>query len=245
MSGYRFVFTAHFDLIFLCVLHLCSSNTLNGGRQRRYTEEDVCLESQKSLQEVKSCPDNSVTFDERSTKKNCSEYKRCAGHQLIYHCVFDETRERLVEVCAPLSFITGRCCASYNMGLGRVIEDWKKPCSRCPFQYPSNYFNNSECVLKRKNNEDMEKHDYQILIYIIVPVILIVGFFLVIACFCRKTPYKALKRVCCTLEDGLKNIKEKQDLFKPLCHELVCHEGRKAMNTDKSTSLQNVDFSTS
>lgn len=239
MSGYQFVFTAHFDLILLCVLHLSSSNTLNGGRQRRYTEEDICLESQKSLQEVKSCPDNSVTFEERLTKKNCSEYKRCAGIQLIYHCVFDESRERLVEVCAPLSFITGRFCASYDMGLGRVIEDWKKPCSRCPFQYPSNVFNNSECVWKRKNNEDMEKHDYQIYIYIIVPVILIVGSFLVIA-FCRKTLYKALKRVFCTHKDGLKNIKEKQDVFKPLCH-----EGRKARNTDKSTSLQNVDFSKS
>lgn len=36
-----------------------------------------------------------------------------------------------------------------------------------------------------------------------------------------------------------------QDLFKPLCHEPVCHEGRKVINTDKSTPLQNVDFLTS
>lgn len=245
MSGYRFVFTAHFDLIFLCVLHLCSSNTLNGGRQRRYTEEDVCLESKKSLKEVKSCPDNSVTFDERSIKKNCSQYELCAGHQLIYHCVFDESRERLVEVCAPLNFITGRCCASYDMGLGRVIENLKKPCSLCPFQYKSDSFNNSECVLKSKNNEDMEKHDYQILIYTTVSAVILIVVFLLIACLCRKTPYIALKRVCCTHEEGQKSIKEKQDLFKPLCHEPVCHEGRKVKNTDKSTPLQNVDFLTS
>lgn len=43
-------------------------------------------------------------------------------------------------------FSQGRFCASYDMGLGRVIEDWKKPCSRCPFQYPSNVFNSKRFI---------------------------------------------------------------------------------------------------
>lgn len=38
------------------------------------------------------------------------------------------------------SLVVGECCALYDEGLGRVIEDYNRPCSDCPFQYLSDAF---------------------------------------------------------------------------------------------------------
>lgn len=68
-------------------------------------QEDICLESKDTVKEVKECPNGSTTFIERSNKKNCSRYPKCAGESLAYHCV--RSGESLVEVCAPITSITG------------------------------------------------------------------------------------------------------------------------------------------
>lgn len=223
MPGLRNQFTSYLILLSICLLHLCSSDKLDGGRQRRYTEDDICFESQKTVNEgVERCPDNIDGFKERSNIKNCSKYEPCTGHKLQYHCVFDAYKGIGVEVCAPLSIITGRCCASYDKGLGRVIENYNRPCLQCPFQYQSNCFNYSECVWKSKPNEDRAKHD-QNLIHIIVPtVISIIIFFdcLVIAFVCKKR----LRRVCFSYQNWRKSKREK-----PLTHELEFNGGRQAM----------------
>lgn len=31
----------------------------------------------------------------------------------------------------------GKCCALYDDGLGRVVEDYSRPCSECSFRYQS------------------------------------------------------------------------------------------------------------
>lgn len=37
---------------------------------------------------------------------------------------------------------TGSCCSVFDMGIGRVVEDYTSPCAECPFVYQSNDFLN-------------------------------------------------------------------------------------------------------
>lgn len=144
MSGLQSALTKLIVFFFLCFPQVCIS-TLNSGRQKRYKEGDICLESMKTLEKVSTCPTNDNAFKERSEKKNCNTLPSCAGKPLVYHCVISEGM--LIEVCSPMALITGRCCPFYNWKLGRVIEDFENRCQECPFQYRSDqYINNSECV---------------------------------------------------------------------------------------------------
>lgn len=148
MLGPRSVLNIDFVILSLFFLHVCISFTLNFGRQKRYTKEDICLESIPTVKQVKNCPTDIGTFKERSSKKNCESHLPCGGEPLVYHCVpFDGM---LVEVCAPRSLITGRCCTFYDQGLGRVIEDFNRLCSYCPFQY-----NSDECTKNRECSESI------------------------------------------------------------------------------------------
>lgn len=129
----------------MCFLHACISKTLTDSRQKRYTEDDICLESQTTIEKVDICPQNIEILNRRLIEKNCSRHQPCTGDPLVYHCVMNGGG--LVEVCAPRSLITGRFCPYYEQRLGRVIENSGKRCIMCPFQYHSDkYLNNSECI---------------------------------------------------------------------------------------------------
>lgn len=138
MSGGRRIFTGfslHMYFV-ICFMDLYLVNTKTIRLQKRYTEEDICHGTEQTLVIVSACPTNSTMFSERSHKKNCDNFPKCMEQQLAYHCV--KLKEDFVEVCAPKSYIRGRCCALYDRGLGRVIEDFKKRCDECPVQYLSN-----------------------------------------------------------------------------------------------------------
>lgn len=108
--------------------------TMNIRLQKRYTEKDICNETKQTATKSNGCPMNSTAFNDRSNEKNCGKFE-CMGKQLVYHCVMFE--HKFVEVCAPRTDIRGKCCALYNEQLGRVIEDFKKPCPNCPVHYSS------------------------------------------------------------------------------------------------------------
>nr|XP_022338514.1 uncharacterized protein LOC111134035 [Crassostrea virginica] len=103
--------------------------------EKRYSTEDICPISENNLANVTSCPTNNVHFKERSERKDCAKYKFCRGEPLVYHCL--TYKERLVEVCAPMETITGSCCVEFIKEIGRVVEDYSKPCDDCPFHYQS------------------------------------------------------------------------------------------------------------
>lgn len=152
MSGHRSVLKISFVFFSVCYLHVCISKPLT-SRPKRYTEEDVCHESQTTVNYVTVCHEYIETLNKRSNEKNCSRYQPCAGEQLVYHCV--RNGGGLVEVCAPRSLITGGFCAYYEKALGRVIENYRSRCKMCPFQYESdNSFENSECVTSSVTSED-------------------------------------------------------------------------------------------
>lgn len=118
---------------------------MNTNRQKRFTEVDICFETNNTLGFVNQCPDSDFLFQERSRTKNCKSYPQCTGEPLVYHCV--RFRKELVEVCAPRGLITGFCCPLFDEGVGRVVEDYFNPCSDCPFVYQSDDASKySKCV---------------------------------------------------------------------------------------------------
>ncbi|XP_062607104.1 uncharacterized protein LOC134268879 [Saccostrea cucullata] len=109
--------------------------------QKRYTKNQVCKETTHTVTNVQNCPLDDNSFQERVQAKQCEKvnHSSCSDEIFVYHCV--RFRENLVELCAPRGLITGGCCAQFNEGVGRVIEDYNVLCSECPL----NYYTNETC----------------------------------------------------------------------------------------------------
>lgn len=138
MSGPRCVFNV-LVLSFVILINVTNQvKSSNIHRQKRYTKDEICSGTRGTLKKVNTCPEDYLTFLDKNKRMNCSSFPQCKGQGLFYHCVKFE--DGLAEVCAPRSVITGECCALYDEGLGRVIEDYSRPCSDCPFQYSSDAF---------------------------------------------------------------------------------------------------------
>lgn len=124
-------------------------------RQKRFSKEQVCHGTNTTLGVVERCPENDTMVQESSKKKMCEKYPKCLGEPLVYHCV--RTKDNLVEVCAPSDPIVGSCCSVFDMGIGRVVEDYTSLCTECPFLYQSNDFLNcSACVKPKKKTYSTE-----------------------------------------------------------------------------------------
>lgn len=135
--------------LFMNTMGLQSDMILSKRRLKRFTKGDVCYETSKTLEMVGQCPTNASFFQERSEKKTCDLYPACSGIPLVYHCV--NYKDGLAEVCAPRDQITGFCCALYDEGVGRVVEDYNRPCSNCSFRYPSdNIVKYPQCIAPPK-----------------------------------------------------------------------------------------------
>lgn len=133
-----------------CVLLISFASGLAAHREKRFTQDDICHETHTTLEFVGMCPDSEPLKLKHSQKKQCDSFPACNGETLVYHCV--RYRERLAEVCAPRHVITGKCCALYDDGLGRVVEDYSRPCSECSFRYQSDDILNDPKCLKTSNN---------------------------------------------------------------------------------------------
>lgn len=130
-------------------LSLQCVRTTSNHRLKRLTEEDVCKETNKTIERLENFPVSYTIFQERMQQKKCDNLPKCNGEVLVYHCV--RYKDDLVEVCAPRRLITGSYCAVFDIGIGRVIEDFSRPCSECPFKYPSaDAMNYSSCMKKEK-----------------------------------------------------------------------------------------------
>lgn len=111
-------------------------HSIEGHPQRRYTEGEICYETRKTFETVKTCPEHHSVIIQRSQMKNCSKYPMCDEEQLIYHCF--GYNESFVEVCAPINRIVGHYCVLFDFGVGRILPDYNKPCPECPSVYSSN-----------------------------------------------------------------------------------------------------------
>lgn len=135
MSGSTCSIFVSYISISLCFIILIEGRTIDINRLKRFTKSDICHGTSATLEPVENCPRNETDIEGRSRKKKCGTYSQCQKEPLVYHCVKYE--DILVEVCAPRGLITGNCCAVFNRGVGRVVEDYNKPCSECPFKYQS------------------------------------------------------------------------------------------------------------
>lgn len=126
-------------------------------RHKRFTKGDICHETHKTLEFVTMCPDTEQFKLKQSQKKQCDSFPACNGELLVYHCV--RYRERLAEVCAPRRVITGKCCALYDDGLGRVVADYSRPCSECSFKYQSDdALNYTKCLKTSSNHTNVDEN---------------------------------------------------------------------------------------
>lgn len=151
MSGFSSSYAMYIPL-FLIVYTFRSIDMV---RQKRFLKEQVCHGTNTTLRVVERCPENYTMFQESSKKKMCEQYPKCLGKPLVYHCV--RTKDNLVEVCAPSDPIVGSCCSVFDMGIGRVVEDYTSPSAECPFVYQSNDFLNcSTCVKPKKKTYSTE-----------------------------------------------------------------------------------------
>lgn len=117
----------------LIIMHV---HSIEAHPQRRYTEGEICYETRKTFETVKTCPEHHSVIIQRSQMKNCSKYPMCHEEQLIYHCF--GYNESFVEVCTPINRIVGHYCVLFDFGVGRILPDYKKPCPECPSVYSSN-----------------------------------------------------------------------------------------------------------
>lgn len=157
MSGSSWSCGLNFMLLFL---NLHSLNATDMFRQKRFSADQVCNETNADLVIVNSCPENEITFEKRSNEKQCETKPNCLGKTLVYHCV--KCNENLVEVCAPSSPIVGRCCAVFDSGVWRVVEDYSSPCTDCPFKYLSpDCFSYDTCVKTKKTYHTTQSIYYE------------------------------------------------------------------------------------
>lgn len=140
-----------------CVFLISFANGFATHRHKRFTKGDICNETHKTLEFVTKCPDTEQLKLKQSQKKKCDILPACNGKPLVYHCV--RYRERLAEVCAPRHVITGKCCALYDNGLGRVVEDYSRPCSECSFRYQSDdALNYPKCLKTSSNHTNVDEN---------------------------------------------------------------------------------------
>ena len=70
-----------------------------------------CSWSKTTVEEVLSCPTTKAGVEERKKIKNCealANLQNCTEPQkFLYHCVLNDLKTSLVEVCAPLYVING------------------------------------------------------------------------------------------------------------------------------------------
>nr|XP_034331682.1 uncharacterized protein LOC117690942 isoform X2 [Crassostrea gigas] len=85
-----------------------------------------------SVKIVTSCPESKAEWDYAARRKDCSiiaSKQDCSsGLQFEYHCVINEYRSKLLEVCAPRRLIFGYC-VEFNVAGGVIQRHWSAPCN--------------------------------------------------------------------------------------------------------------------
>lgn len=125
-------------LVIMVPFHLSVITTMASTvhKSKRSALNIICHEAIFNRTKVQKCPSDEEEARVRSKTKKCDNYQPCNGKILVYHCARDN--DNLMEACAPIETILGFCCPQYNVGVGRVIANFKEHCPECPFKYYSN-----------------------------------------------------------------------------------------------------------
>nr|XP_022291268.1 uncharacterized protein LOC111102708 isoform X2 [Crassostrea virginica] len=109
------------------------------------TSSASCPQSIPTVSVVPRCPSNEKEWISAAGKKNCSaleKYQNCSkDRSFVYHCVLKKNATELMEVCAPIWYMSG-FCARFSMTDRRIIDDPALDCTKfvppCPTRFPSN-----------------------------------------------------------------------------------------------------------
>ncbi|XP_078323632.1 uncharacterized protein LOC111102708 isoform X2 [Crassostrea virginica] len=147
-----------------------------------------CPQSIPTVSVVPRCPSNDKEWLSAAWKKNCSamdKYQNCSkDRSFVYHCVLNKNATELMEVCAPIWFMSG-FCARFSMTDRRIINDPALDCTKfvppCPTRFPSNEsFKYQMCYSHIKlptapQNEKEEHTTFVMAVIIAVLVILVIS----------------------------------------------------------------------
>lgn len=124
-----------------------------------------CEESATKIRYVLKCPTDTKSWKIAAKNMNCDSIKQnCSStteHQFQYHCVINELRNALLEVCALNRTIFGYC-SEYNT-MGKVIQEhYDAECRNhdlpCPILYNSaESYKYQECYQLRKRSNRNSK----------------------------------------------------------------------------------------
>ncbi|XP_062613653.1 uncharacterized protein LOC134275384 [Saccostrea cucullata] len=104
-----------------------------------------CPESLPTVSTVIKCPSNETEWKSAAKKKSChnlSKVQNCtSAENFAYHCVLNKEATMLLEVCAPVWFISG-FCARYSAEDQRIVNEPGLDCTKfvraCPSRFMSN-----------------------------------------------------------------------------------------------------------
>lgn len=111
-----------------------------------------CKESATMVRYVLKCPTDRESWETAAKSMNCETIKQnCSStkqHQFQYHCVINELRDALLEVCALNRTIFGYC-SEYNT-MGNVIQEhYYAECTEHDVPCPS-FYNSAESYKYQK-----------------------------------------------------------------------------------------------
>ncbi|XP_034334941.2 uncharacterized protein [Magallana gigas] len=105
----------------------------------------MCPESIPTVSIVPRCPSNAMEWKLAAEKKKCDvlgKIQNCTeDDKFMYHCVLNRDATMLLEVCAPMHYMSGYC-ARFSERHKRIINDPGLDCTKfdspCPTRFQSN-----------------------------------------------------------------------------------------------------------
>nr|XP_022291577.1 uncharacterized protein LOC111102923 [Crassostrea virginica]XP_022291578.1 uncharacterized protein LOC111102923 [Crassostrea virginica]XP_022291579.1 uncharacterized protein LOC111102923 [Crassostrea virginica]XP_022291580.1 uncharacterized protein LOC111102923 [Crassostrea virginica] len=150
-----------------------------------------CPQSIPTVSVVPRCPSNEIEWISAAGKKNCSaleKYQNCSkDRSFVYHCVLNKNATELMEVCAPIWYMSG-FCALFSMTDRRIINDPVLDCTKfvppCPTRFPSNEsFKYQMCYshIKIPTAPQNEKEEHTTFVMTVIMAVLVIIVILVIS----------------------------------------------------------------
>ncbi|XP_061169155.1 uncharacterized protein LOC133178475 [Saccostrea echinata] len=159
-----------------------------------------CLESLPTVSYVLKCPSNETDWRLAAKKKGChnlSKVQNCtSAEKFVYHCVLNKEATMLLEVCAPVWYMSGYC-ARFSTEDQRIVNEPGLDCTQfvqsCPSRFMSNEsYKYQSCYRSIEDKKEVlnsvhcKKNDYSIIVVFLVVAIIAVVFLLLFILYDKK-----------------------------------------------------------
>lgn len=151
----------------------------------------VCPESISTLSVVSHCPSNATEWVSAAKRKSCNDLGKVQSctepDQFVYHCVLNQEATQLLEVCAPVWFLSGYC-ARFSEVDKRIINDPGLDCTKfdppCPSRFLSNEsFKYQMCYRGASLNNHQQNGAADFITYVLLGIVALLVLTLLILLF--------------------------------------------------------------